>query len=175
MKKTMSVILGFVLMINMLAIVGSCSEHTYHVYGTIELDGEFVEDADVVVKNLDKSYEESTTTDEDGYYEVYINGDSHNTIKVEVEFDDLEDDDEFETQSQEYSYEVNFEFESPEPSPVKKTYYKVVNMAFGFNWDIWEWLICIFVILMIFCMIKKIFFNGHHHHNNNGYMYRRRY
>ena len=133
MKKTISAILGFILLINILAIAGSCSEHTYRVYGTIELDGEPVEDADVVVKNLDKEYEESTTTDEDGYYEVYINGESHNTIQVEVEFDDLEEDDEFETQSHEYNYEINFDFESSEPSPVKKTYHKVVNMAFGYK------------------------------------------
>jgi len=169
MKKTIGVILGILLLINM-SMVGSCipdGEKTIKVYGTVELDDDPVEDAVVVVKNLDRGYEESTTTDGDGYYEVYINGKNNDEVSVEVEFDEIEDDREFEINDGEYNYEFNFDFES---TVVRKTYHKVVSLVFGLEWGIWEWLICIFIILLILCMIKKIFFNKHY---DDRYRYRK--
>jgi len=175
MKKTMSMIVGLILLINMSAVVGSCwgdGEKTIKVYGTVEMDGESVEDADISVKNLDRGYEEDTTTDEDGYYEVYINGKNNDEVRVEVEFDDIDDDREFEIVDGDSEYEINFEFES---TYVRKTYRKIVGLTFGLHWGIWEWVIFIFVILLILCMIKKIFFNDYYHHNNNRYRRYKRY
>jgi len=173
MKKTISMIFGIILLFNIIAIGGIADggEKTIKVYGTIELDGESVEDADIIVKNLDKGYEESTTTDEDGYYEVYINGKNHDDVEVNVDFDDVSDDRQFEIYDGQYNYEINFEFES---STVRRTYNNMAGFISGIEWGFWEWLVFILIALMIFCMIKKIFFNGHHYyHNNNGYMYRR--
>ncbi len=172
MKKTIGVILGLILLINISVMMGSCTgdgEKTIKVYGTIELDGEPVEDADILVKNLDKGYEASTTTDDDGYYEVYINGKNHDDVEVNVDFDDLDDDRQFEIVDGKHNYEINFEFES---SPVRKTYHNIANLVFGIQWGIWEWLVFIFVILLILCMVKKVFFNGHDRHDND-YRYRR--
>lgn len=173
MKKTIGIILGLILLINVSAIVGSATdgEKTIKVYGTIELDGDPAEDADILVKNLDKGYEASTTTDSDGYYEVYINGKNHDDVEVNVDFDDVDDDRQFEIHDGGYNYEINFEFES---TGLRKSYHKIVSLVFGVQWGIWEWLLFAFVILLILCMVKKVFFNGHDHNHdrNNNYRYR---
>lgn len=139
-------------------------EKTIKVYGTVELDGNPVEGADISVKNLDKGYEESTTTDDEGYYEVYINGKNNDEVRVEVEFDDIEDDREFEIHDGDYNYEINFVFDS---TIVRKTYHKIVSLVIALNWGIWEWLICILIVLAILCMIKKILFTQPY--NNHKY------
>lgn len=174
MKKIIiGIILGIVLLLNISAMSGGCygdGEKTIKVYGTVELDGEPLEDAQITVKNLDRGYEESTDTDNDGYYEVYVNGKNNDEIKIEVEFNDIEDDREFEIQDGKNQYEINFEFES---TPVRKTYHKVLNLIIGCTWGFWEWLICIFLILLCLCMVKKIFF-AYPYNNNNNNNYRKR-
>jgi len=176
MKKTIGIIIGLILLINVSASI--CSgvpdgEKTIKVYGNIYIDSEPVENADVSVKNLDKGYEVSTTTNSDGYYEVYINGKNNDEMRVEVEFDEVDDDREFEIKDGKHNYEFNFDFES---TPVRKTYHKLVNLVFGLHWGIWEWVVLIFIILLILCMVKKVFFNGrngHYHYNNNRRGYKR--
>ena len=166
MKKRMSMIFGAMLLINIIAIGGIVcgnGEKTIKVYGTVELDGNPVEDADISVKNLDLGYEESTITDNDGYYEAYINGKNNDEVRVEVEFDDIDDDREFEIKDGDSNYEINFEFES---TTVRKTYHKIVSLVLGWDWGVWEWVIFIFFILLILCMIKKIFFSFSHTHND---------
>ncbi len=175
--KRLATILGMILLLNVSAIgviASGDGEKTIRVYGTIELDGEPVEDADIVVKNLDQGYEETTITDEEGFYEVYINGKNHDDVEVNVDFDDSSDDRQFEIHDGGYNYEINFEFES---STVRKNYHKMVNFAFGLNWGFWEWIVCIFLVLLIIWMIKKIFFeNNHRYHRYEGNpRYERRY
>lgn len=169
MKKSIYILIGILLLTN-ISVIGVCSrppdgEKTIRVYGNVYLDNDPLEGASISVKNLDRGYEESTTTNSDGYYEVFINGKNNDEVRIEVEYDDIEDDREFEIVDGKINYEFNFEFES---TPVRKTYHKIVSLVIGLNWGFWEWLVCIFLILLCICMIKKILFAYPYNNNKKG-------
>lgn len=124
MKKQIMAIVLFILMINIGIVVEanrSRSERMIRVYGTVTIDGNGVDGADIVVRNLDKGYEESTTTNDSGYYEVFIKAVDNNKIKVNVNFDEYNNDKSFVLEKFKSNYEIDFDFEStPDVQMVKK-------------------------------------------------------
>ena len=121
------ILLG-ILVVIMISTIGnvveanrSRSERMIRVYGTVTIDGNGVEGADIVVKNLDRDYEETTKTNSSGYYEIFIKAVDNNKIKVNVNFDEYNNDKSFVLEKFKSNYEIDFEFEStPDVQMVKK-------------------------------------------------------
>ncbi|GAG93585.1 unnamed protein product [marine sediment metagenome] len=130
--KRIVAMLVFIIMISISGIVveveadGSCK--TIRVYGTVEIDGEEVEGADIIVIDTYDDNSEITTTNETGCYEVYIVTKNNREIEVSVDFDEHSNDKTFEVEPYMCNYEVNFDFEAGSTIIVVS---KIVDLIWG--------------------------------------------
>ena len=154
MKKIIMYLLTFIFIINVMGMIASSqgAERPIRVYGNVLIDGESFEDVQIRVKNIDRAYEETDITDDNGSYEVFINGRNNDRIRVEVSFEDeYENDNEFEIEDHKGNYEINFEFES---SPLTRVSHQLVDLFFGF--DLFTFLIYLILIMFVCLLFAKI-------------------
>lgn len=153
MKKILFVLVAFILAINVMGLsVEAVAERPNRVYGVVTVDGNSLEDATIRVKNLDRGTEETTTTNDNGSYEVIIMAGNNDEMRVEVNYKDkYVNSKEFEIVDHNTNYEINFEFES---SPITVIGHKVVDLFLGF--DVYSFLVYTILILTIIILIMKM-------------------
>lgn len=164
MKQIVATLM-FIFMISISGIVveGARAERLIRVYGTVTIDSEGVDGADITVTNIDRDEVVTTTTNDSGYYEVFIKAVDNNKIKVSVNTGEYSNEKSFVLEKFQSNYEVNFEFESGSTVIIVN---KVVDFFHGFE-DIVDWfkgldffsiLVYLILLLMVLCLIKKVFF-----------------
>ena len=157
MKKIIMGIL-FVLMISTMGIVvnGNRAERMIRVYGTITMDGEGVEGANIVVTNIDKGYEETTQTNSSGYYQVFIKAVDNNKIKVNVNFDECSNDKSFVLEKFKSNYEISFEFESTSDVKLVKKIYGFLQFLGGISLRglMYDCLLFLLIVIFIIAICK---------------------
>ncbi len=167
MKRIVSVMV-FILMISITGIVveaeGSCK--TIRVYGTVKIDEEAVEGADIIVIDTYDDNSETTTTNESGYYEVFIVTKNNRVIEVSVDFDEYSNDKTFEVEPYACNYEVNFDFESSSTViVVSKVVDFVLSWGVVVDWfkelDFFSILVYLILLLIVLCLIKRVFFGNY--------------
>lgn len=158
MKKILFILIAFILAINVMGLsVEGASERLNRVYGVVTVDGNALEEADISVKNLDRGYEVTTKTNDNGSYQVFILASNNDEISIEVNYEDkYVNRKEFEIVDHNTNYEVNFEFES---STITVIGHKIVDLLFGF--DIYSFLIYFIMILSIVLLLMKIIKTAH--------------
>ncbi len=152
----------FIILINSMALAvvdvdAQSSNKLVRVYGNVILDGNAVENANIIVKNLDQGTQESEDTNGTGEYELFIMARNKDQIRVEVSFDSFENFNEFEVFDHEVNYEINFEFVS---SPVTLVVKKISDILFGHS--IVTFMVYLILILFILLLMMKIGNNSNH-------------
>ncbi|TET57426.1 MAG: carboxypeptidase regulatory-like domain-containing protein [Promethearchaeota archaeon] len=141
----------------MVDVDAQSSNKLVRVYGNVILDGNAVENANIIVKNLDQGTQESEDTNGTGEYELFIMARNKDQIRVEVSFDSFENFNEFEVFDHEVNYEINFEFVS---SPVTLVVKKISDILFGHS--IVTFMVYLILILFILLLMMKIGNNSNH-------------
>lgn len=152
--KGIVIILTFILSISVIGLTVEGQAHsgkTIRVFGTVSIDGEGVNNADITVTDTFDDDSASTTTNSTGFYEVFIFTKNDRIVRVDVSFDDFENDKSFEVEEFQTNYEVNFEFEG---SPTVIVVSKIVDWFFGV--DLKEFLVIVILILFVCLLFLKI-------------------
>lgn len=157
--KILIMLFTFILTISVmgLTVESQSSNKLIRVYGRVVLDSNPVDNANIIVKNLDQGTQESDDTNQTGEYEIFILARNNDEIRVEVSFDSFENFNEFEVFDHELNYEINFEFVS---SPVTLVVKKISDVLFGHN--IVTFMVYVILILFILLMMMKITNNSNH-------------
>lgn len=89
------------------------ADKTIRVYGTATINSQPLENIEIKIKNMDRGFEISTYTDNNGNYEVFTTSRDHETIRVVAILNTTNQmSEEFEVVSNIVDYEVNFNFEN---------------------------------------------------------------
>lgn len=154
MRKIIIALL-MVLIISTIGIVveGTRAERMIRVYGTVTIDGEGVEGADITVRNIERGEEVTTTTNSSGYYETFIKAVDHNNIKVSVKIDGYSNDKTFVNEKFQSNYEINFEFESTPDVKVSKKIYGIISMLKNnIRYIAYDCLVILIIIILIIAL-----------------------
>lgn len=160
MKKILTGVL-IVLLLSTIGTIGQAqTDGIIKVYGTVYLDGEPLEDADIRVLNENTGIDFITRTDANGSYDLLIPAKNNDPIKVIASFDDIESQTRFIVQSSQKNYQIDFDFEVPPEV-------QVIKEVFGFIFALKPYTVVVYIILSLIVAILLIKIT--HLINHNGH------